>query len=271
MNTHKNKPRQEVIVSLTSFPAAISYAVRAVKSILAGSVLPDRIVIYLTFSDFGEAGIPQDLLNLASSNPIFEIRNHEPDLRSYQKLIPALQDFPEAVIVTVDDDIAYHRNMLRNLLKAHQEIPNTILAYRVRRIIPDAPYSMWKRYKWYHFLKKRIHASYKNLQTGVGGALYPPHSLKTEMLDVERYSKIAPTTDDIWFWAAAVANKTKIAPVPFGRNKLRYVGKPLDISLKKINIKSNIDRNSAAMQAILENYPHIREIIEKEAHNGKDD
>lgn len=271
MNARQDKPKQEVIVSLTSFPAAISYAVGAVRSILAGSVLPDKVVLYLTFSDFGAAGIPKDLLELAENNPIFEIRNNEPDLHSYQKLIPALKDFPEAVIVTVDDDIVYHRNMLRNLLKAHREIPNTILAYRVRRIIPDAPYSMWKRYKWYQFLKKRIHASYKNLQTGVGGALYPPHSLKTEMLDVERYSKIAPTTDDIWFWAAAVANKTKIAPVPFGRQKLRYVGKPLDISLKKINIKSGIDRNSATMQAILENYPYIREIIEKEMHNGKND
>ena len=256
-------------MSLTSFPAAISYAVGAVRSILAGSVLPDKVVLYLTFSDFGEAGIPKVLLELTQNNPIFEIRNHEPDLHSYQKLIPALKDFPEAVIVTVDDDVAYHRHLLRDLLRVHREMPDAIIAHRVRRIILDAPYHEWKRYKWYHFLKKRIHAGYKNLQTGVGGVLYPPHSLKEDMLDVELYSKIAPTTDDIWFWAAAVANKRKIVPVPFGKNHLHYVGKPLDISLKKVNIKSGVDRNNATMQALLEKFPNIRQIIKDEERSVK--
>lgn len=261
MNAHKDKPRKEVIVSLTSFPAAISYAIKAIESILAGSVQPDKVVIYLTFSDFGEAGIPQDLLDLAANNPIFEIRNHEPDLRSYQKLIPALQDFPEAVIVTIDDDVAYHRHLLRDLLKVHHKMPDVIVAHRVRRIILDGPYSSWKKYKWYHFLKRRIHAGYKNLLTGVGGVLYPPHSLKADMLDVTLYSKIAPTADDLWFWAAAVMNEKKIVPVPFGRNAPRYIGKPLDISLKKVNIESGIDRNTTVMQTILEKYPTIRQII----------
>lgn len=36
----------EVIVSLTSFPAAIQYAVATIKSLLEMSVLPDRIVLY---------------------------------------------------------------------------------------------------------------------------------------------------------------------------------------------------------------------------------
>ena len=54
MNMNPNAPRQQVIVSMTSFPAAIAYAERAVRSILAGSVLPDKVVLYLTFSQFGE-------------------------------------------------------------------------------------------------------------------------------------------------------------------------------------------------------------------------
>ena len=43
-------PKQQVIVSLTSFPAAIPYAAQAVQSILNGSVLPDKVVLYLTFA-----------------------------------------------------------------------------------------------------------------------------------------------------------------------------------------------------------------------------
>lgn len=258
-------PKQQVIISLTSFPAAITYAVQAVKSLLDGTVLPDKIVLYLTFSQFGDNGLPQDLLNLANENAIFEVRNYDRDIRSYRKLVPALSDFPDAVIVTVDDDIAYDKNMLKDLLLLHQQIPNAVLAHRAKRMYPNKPYHKWKKYRWYHFLTKRIHSGFKNIQTGVGGVLYPPHCLDSKMIDVELFTTLAPTTDDIWFWAAAVANNTPIIPVPFGRhNKPKGVGKPKELSLKTINFKSGIDRNSAALKNILEAFPIIKQKIENE-------
>ena len=132
--------KQPVIVSMTSFPAAIAYAARAVRSILEGSVLPDKIVLYLTFSQFDHPDRQlAELRALADRNPRFEIRNYDRDIRSYRKLIPALRDFPEAVIVTVDDDVAYHRHMLRDLLRWHKRLPEVILAHRARRIIPGKP------------------------------------------------------------------------------------------------------------------------------------
>ena len=67
---------REVIVSMTSFPQAIPYAVGAIRSILNGSLLPDRLILYLVFSQFGEAGIPDELLRLSEENKIFEIRNY---------------------------------------------------------------------------------------------------------------------------------------------------------------------------------------------------
>lgn len=264
MSTKPNISQQQVIVSLTSFPAAIPYAAQAVQSILNGSVLPDKVVLYLTFSQFSENGIPSELLKLANENPRFEIRDYPLDIRSYRKLIPALTDFPNAVIITIDDDVAYHKNMLRDLLRLHKEMPNAVLAHRAKRMKPDKPYRQWSKYRWYHFLTKRIHTSYKNIQTGVGGVLYPPHSLKEEMIDVELFTKLAPTTDDIWFWAAGVANGFPVVPVPFGHNKPKGLGKPRKLSLKTVNFKSGIDRNSAALKAILEKYPHIKQRIENE-------
>lgn len=259
-----NKTQPQVIVSLTSFPAAIPYAAQAVQSILNGSVLPDKVVLYLTFSQFGESGIPQELLTLASENPRFEIRDYPIEIRSYRKLIPALKDFPDAVIVTVDDDVAYHPNMLRDLLRFHEQIPHAVLAHRAKRMIPDKPYRKWKKYRWYHFLTKRIHHSFKNIQTGVGGVLYPPHSLKADMLDVKLFTELAPTTDDIWFWAAGVANGFPVVPVPFGHNKPKGLGKPRKLSLKTVNFKSGIDRNSAALKNIFEKYPDIKRKVENE-------
>ena len=149
--------KQQIIVSLTSFPAAIPYAAQAVQSILNGSVLPDKVILYLTFSQFGESGIPQELQKLANDNSRFEIRDYPRDIRSYRKLIPALSDFPDAIIVTIDDDVAYHKNMLRDLLRLHEQMPQAVLAHRAKRMKPDEPYRKWKKYRWYHFLLKKIH------------------------------------------------------------------------------------------------------------------
>lgn len=256
-------PQRQVVVSMTSFPAAIPYAEQAVRSILCGSVLPDKLVLYLTFSQFAENEIPESLRSLAEKNPVFEIRNYDRDIRSYRKLIPALADFPDAIIVTVDDDVAYHRHMLRDLLRLHEQMPDAVLAHRAKRIEPGKSYRSWKKYRWYDFVFKRIHRSFLNLQTGVGGVLYPPHALKREMLEVELFTKIAPSTDDIWFWAAGVANGFPVIPVPFGRNKPRGVGKPKELSLKTVNFKGNTDRNAMALNAILENYPEIEKQINR--------
>lgn len=261
MSVNTDKPKQQVIVSLTSFPAAIPYAAQAVQSILKGNVLPDKVVLYLTFSQFAEKRIPQELLKLAEDNSIFEIRNYDRDIRSYRKLIPALKDFPDAVIVTIDDDVAYHKNMLRDLLRLHEQLPDAILAHRAKRMKPGKPYHQWSKYRWYSFLFQRIYSDFKNIQTGVGGVLYPPHSLKQDMLDVELFTAIAPTTDDIWFWAAGVANGTKIVPVPFGHNKPCGLKKPRELSLKTVNFKSGKDLNAAALKAIVERYPTIGERI----------
>ena len=263
MGKRSTKPTQEVIVSLTSFPAAISYAVGAVKSILAGSVLPDRVVLYLTFSQFGAQGLPEELTRLAQENPIFEIRNYNQDIRSYRKLVPALQDFPDAIIVTVDDDVKYHPNMLRDLLHLHKQFPNTILAHRAKRVALEKPYRRWRKFRWYHFLPKRIHLAYDCMQTGCAGVLYPPHSLKEDMIEASLFTKLAPTSDDFWFWAAAVVNGTKVMPMPFGpHNKPRGLGKPRELSLKTINFKAGTDHNDVAFRAILDNFPIIRHRLE---------
>lgn len=253
-----------VIVSLTSFPGAIHYATGAIKSVLAGSVMPRKVVLYVTLSQFGEAGLPRELLELERDNNLFEIRNYDHDIRSYRKLVPALADFPDAIIVTIDDDVAYHPDMLRVLLQYHKIFPHDILAHRAKHISIGRPYRKWKKYRWYHFLNHRIYRKYSNIQTGVGGVLYPPQALKTEMIDESLFTRLAPTADDIWFWAAAVANGRKIIPIPYGYNKPRGLGKPRELSLKTINFKSGVDRNTASFEAILDAYPIIRERIENE-------
>ena len=260
MNNATTSP--QVIVSLTSFPAAIPYAVEAIRSVLNGSVLPDKVVLYLDTQKFPDGILPTELEDLKAESPIFEVRFDEAEIRSYKKLIPALSDFPNDIIVTIDDDIAYHSNMLRDLVRLNKQFPNAIIAHRVRKAILNAPYRKWRKYKFYDFIFKKYHFDYHAMQTGVGGVLYPPHALDEEMLDSSLFMSMAPTNDDIWFWTAAVSKGTYVIPVPGWHPKLIEIGKPGEFALKTVNLKSGDDRNREALEKILKHYPTIKQRIE---------
>ena len=259
----KTPIQQQIIVSLTSFPAAIPFAILAIKSVLNGSVLPNKVILYLTASQFPAGKIPSELVELGK-NVAFEVRFYEENIRSYTKLIPALKDFPNDIIVTIDDDILYNKNMLRGLLHLHKKYPNAIVGHRVRHLKLNAPYRSWKRYKEHRYLLNSLKPKFANVQTGVGGVLYPPDSLDIKMLDFKIFMKMAPTVDDIWFWAAAVANGTKIAAIPFGEFKLNELKKPKEIGLFSVNGGVDNDVNRIVLENILEKYPEIREKIESE-------
>lgn len=275
MNT-TSPHQQQVIISLTSFPAALSYAAKAIRSILRGSMMPDRIILYLDTQQFPDGTLPEVIEDIKGECPFFEVRFSPANIRSYKKLVPALEDFPDDIIVTIDDDINYHPNMLRDLVRTHKRVPNAIIAHRVRKIKPGQPYSTWKKYKWKDFILRRYHFTHLALQTGVGGVLYPPHSLDEEMMDPTIFTQLAPTQDDIWFWAAAVSKGTFVVPIPFGKSRAIEVGKPRELSLKRININPNDDRNRKAFDNILAHYPHIKQRLqltrvyqETDARQGK--
>ncbi len=255
MNTSKHK----IIVSLTSFPAAIHYAAKSVHSILKGSLLPDKIILYLDSHQFPDKNLPEEIETLKAQNHIFEVRYTPHEIRSYKKLIPALQDFPDDVIITIDDDVYYHKNMVRDLVRMHKRLPNAIIAHRVRKVRLGLPYMKWRKYKWYDFIFKRIHFSHLAMQTGVGGVLYPPHSIDETMLDPALFMDMAPTNDDVWFWIAAVSKGTYVIPLPNGRRHAKGIGKPEKISLRSVNLNSGKDCNLEALTKILEHYPAIKE------------
>lgn len=147
-----DKPK--VIVSLTSFPAAIPYAVQAIRSVLEGSLLPDKLVLYLDTDKFPGEVLPPELEALKAESSIFEVRFDPAEIRSYKKLIPALRDFPNDIIVTIDDDILYHVDLLHDLVVMHKRVPDAIVAHRVRKARLNVPYRKWRKYHWYDFVLK---------------------------------------------------------------------------------------------------------------------
>lgn len=210
---------KKIIISLTSFPERIFYIHKCLYSLMNQEYKPNMIILWLSKSQFpdGKENLPNNLLELEKYG--LTIRWLEGDIRSYKKLIPALKEFGDEIIVTADDDLYYPSDWLLKLVNAYQNDPDSIHCHLITRLsISKEGIKSIKREKW-----MRDSYSFNNKILGVGGTLYPPHCLSEEVFNEQVFLDLAPTSDDIWFWAMAVINGTKIHWIPDGMKKLYYV------------------------------------------------
>ena len=90
-----------LIVTLTSFPARINEIHYTIYSLLNQRLKPDKVVLWLAEEQFPnkEEDLPNNLLKLKSNGLTIEWCD---DIKSYKKLIPALEKYPKDFLV-IDD------------------------------------------------------------------------------------------------------------------------------------------------------------------------
>ena len=255
---------KKIIISLTTFPERIKELKYVLYSLFNQTVKADKIVLYLSEEEFKnkENDLPEDIKQF--ENYGLEIRWVK-NLRSYNKLIYALKDFPNDIIVTVDDDIFYDKNLIKNLYKSYVKNPEYIHANRVHKIVKNSndnilPYEYWI---------KEIDTSkvdFTNFLTGVGGVLYPPNVFNEEVFKEEVFTKICPYADDIWFWSMGVLNnkKVKVAQKPV---RFKYINLKREKGLndEKTLAKTNVltMQNDDQIQNVLNQYPAVKEKLDE--------
>ncbi len=247
-----------LIVSLTSFPARIGTVHKTIETILRQTERPDKIILWLAEEQFPdkEAGLPNELLELKKYG--LEI-NWCNDIRSYKKLIPALKLYPDDIIVTADDDVYYHTEWLSALYTSYQKWPNYIHCHRITKFYPDGD-----SFKWVpECLEVYPCPSYLHKLVGVGGVLYPPHSLHSDVTNEELFQKLARTNDDIWFWCMAILNNYKVLVVPNNVSVPKTVGGTQEEALYKQNDKGPMLFISD-FNRVVSHYPEIREKLLKD-------
>lgn len=179
-----------LVVSLTSHAPRFETAAWTVRSLLSQSIQPDRVVLWL---DEGDEDHLPDVFDSGTYQNLSIAVSHR-DLRSYTKLIPSLERWPEAYIATADDDVYYSPHWLEDLVAQTTDQCHTY-AHRCHRIKGDpAPYRQWKT------PSHDVGAHRRNFATGVGGVLYPPGVLHEDVMDVETFKRLCPTADDVWLW-----------------------------------------------------------------------
>lgn len=262
----KNRPIK-LIASLTTFPERIATVKETIKSLLLQTCKPDELILWLAKEQFpnGEESLPNDLLVLKNFGLSIKWCN---DIKSYKKLIPALKEYPNDIIITFDDDIYYDSNIIENLYKSYLNHPNCVSTNRGWRLnFKNNKINTLKTAQlyWTRFNDE----TFKNTIIGCGGVLYPPHCLNEEVIDEDKFMSIIPTQDDIWFWAMAVLNNTPIRVVSSYDINLLTVDNTQQYGLCKINSKKNKKgmTGSIALATIIDKYPQIVEKIKKDGEN----
>lgn len=187
--------RSDVVVSLTSYGERAVHAMPyAVYSLMCQTVLPDRIVVWLDDTNWSDDKL--SVLHKKLQALGVEFRYTE-DIRSYKKLLPTLKLYPDSVIITVDDDMYYHPQLVEKLMEAYKASDGkTVLGPRgVKEAEKDGEFDIYA-----HWPEGKENDT-DVCMVGCEGILYPPHIFDAEVFNQEVFMRIAPTTDDIWFWA----------------------------------------------------------------------
>lgn len=199
------KRNPQIIVSLTSFPDRIPFIYKTISSLLNQTLKPDMVILWLAKEQFPqlENELPAELLELKKYGLTIKWCNN---IRSYKKLVPAIKEYPNDIIITVDDDIYYDKTLIELLYKSYEKEPEYIHCHRCTKIF----YKNGKIKAKGGGKKFYKYPSYANKLVGVGGVLYPPNSLYCDITNENLFMELAPTNDDIWFWLMAVLNNKKI-------------------------------------------------------------
>ena len=212
--------QKDVIVSFTSYPARILTVWMVVRSLKNQNILPEKIILWLSKKQFPkECDIPKSLWDQVDD--FFEIRMVDDDIRSHKKYYYALKEFPFKTIVTCDDDVCYHPDMLQSLIKGSLLYPNSIISNVTKKITYDNQGNMLPYHRWENEIS--VYEMKDLLQIGMGGVLYPPNSLDTMVLNKSLFMNLCPTADDIWLNCMArrkgtkiIQSAMKILPLPIG-------------------------------------------------------
>lgn len=198
----------ELVISLTSYPPRFKNLHKTLRSLLRQSVRADRVVLFIAHADM--AILPAAVYELEAHG--LTILGCE-DLKSYKKLLPALTAWPDATVVTADDDVFYPATWLARLVESHLAHPDAVIAHRAHMALTTPhgsalPYMDWEMATSEG--KDRLPGALL-FPTGVGGVLYPPGALATTVADCELALRLCPRADDVWFfWMARLAGTRHI-------------------------------------------------------------
>lgn len=207
----KKKHKDSIVVSLTSFPKRFPQLDLCLKSLVIQKFKPNKIIVYLG-SDSSREMLTKAMLKYEKYGVEYKFDKKE-NLMPHKKYFYAMQDYPDSIVVTADDDVVYPRDWLLSLYKSYRKYPNAVSARRVHLIKRKdgkfLPYDHWEDQC------RRIKVpSMSLIATGNSGVLYPPHCFGKMAFDIDSIKKTSLRADDIWLKCMEIKYKIPVVWVP---------------------------------------------------------
>ncbi|MDR1006822.1 MAG: hypothetical protein LBL74_08190 [Bacteroidales bacterium] len=243
----------DLIVSLTSYGKRIHDVSLTIESLMRQTLKPNKIILWLSEEEFNLNNLPRILCRQMERGLTIEFCR---DLRSYTKLVHSILRFPDDIIITVDDDVLYQQDLIENLLNGYRQQPKMIHFCRGHRMKLDKA-NMPQPYMKWEFGINDEQVSNRNFFLGIGGVLYPPHSLHTDVTDANLFMNLAPFADDVWFNAMAMLKGTLSRKVfthnYYGRGK-DFIDMDFETQQTTALFNINAEKNDKQIKDVFERY-----------------
>ena len=257
--TDKKYCDKEIIVSLTTFGDRIYDVYLAIESIMQGSILPNKIVLWISEKEIKGKKLPVALEKQKARG--LQICYCE-DLLPYTKLVYSLQSYPDACIITIDDDGIYENDVVERLVDAHINNPKAVCACRIHKMVLDKDNKLKSYMDWKWDAKSMPDNPKLMFPTGVGGVLYPPHCFSDEVFNKEVFLSICPYADDVWFYAMELLNETEVIKAYNGASYTSISSSEIDALSLKNTAKTDC-RNDVYLDAVFAKYNLYQKLSNK--------
>lgn len=220
----KNKMTESrLIISLTSYPGRIHYIWITIETLLRQTVKPDMIILWLAEDQFPNKKLPFELEKLKERG--LTIRWCD-NLMSHKKYFYVMQEYPNANVITADDDSFYPPFFVERLVNMHKTFPEDVVCLTAQ--------SMGETYRcvpsqWPGISKEEITSSYSLSINSGSGALFPPQSLSYKAFDKIAIRSVCPYADDLWLTVMTHIN---------GRKITKYKYHPFPVIIKETMLES---------------------------------
>lgn len=257
---------KDVIVSLTSHPGRIATVNQCIETLLKQTYPPKSILLWLSQEQFPnrEKDLPAKLVEL--QNAVFKICWTKDDLKPHKKYFYTVQENPDLPVIIVDDDVMYDTRLVERLMLSYRKHPDCVSCMRANLILFNKRGALRRYENWTLGYKALLDIpTYQLLPTGVGGVLYPPHSIPKEAFDKNVIFETCLLCDDMWLKFMTMHNGYKVV-IPSDFTEYKEIKGSQDVALYKQNIGGN--NNDISLEKILtyfdqNNIENKKEILRK--------
>ncbi len=225
----------KIIVSITSIPSRFTSLYLCLETIMRQSLKPDKIILYLG-NNTKNMELPQNFKKMKKRGLTIEYRDDK-ELKPHTKYFYAMQEHPNDIIITFDDDILYNKNVIKMLYESYLKFPNEVSAIRVHKItFNQDKINKYKNWIMEYKGKDTLIPSHYLCATGVGGVLYPPHIMPKETFNKENIKNLSLSADDLWLKVMQIKYKIKVVKALEKNYYLFVIKNSQSIALNKTNV-----------------------------------